>query len=294
MTDTESDAPVSDAPVSDAPVSDPPVMQRATATTRRPRWLRYALWQSRDYAVERALPSMIVAGLFEFLGVLFVRGAAKTGPGSVPASTIARYGSIEAAHRAMIESTTMLVMRQFIGAIVFLGALFAINGLISNDRKTGYYRFLFAKPVSPERYYGQAFVINGIGYLAAVTLLMLLWGAFVVPILSVDLLAAIGAVYLCYAGITFLLSAVAKWDWLLLVAVALVSTLLWTRYGESTNPAARLLYFLPPLTRVDAVYAAATQHLALPWRLLAWLGGYGLACFAAGLVVLRTRRLATP
>jgi hypothetical protein len=86
MTDTESDAPVSDAPVSDAPVSDapvsdPPVMQRATATTRRPRWLRYALWQSRDYAVERALPSMIVAGLFEFLGVLFVRGAAKTGPG---------------------------------------------------------------------------------------------------------------------------------------------------------------------------------------------------------------------
>lgn len=270
------------------------LMESGTTGSRRPRMLRYALWQCRDYVVERGLPTIIVGALFGFLGAMPIRELIKAGPVNVPTSMIARYGSIDAAQRAMIENTSMIFLRQFVGSIVFLGALFAMNGLVSNDRKNGFYRFLFAKPVSPERYYGQAFLLHAAGFVLAMVLLMLLWGAFIVPVLGVDLLLAMLVVYLCYAGIAFLLTAAAKWDWLSLVAVALVSTLLWSKFGESTNPLARLLYLLPPLTRVDAVYAAATQHLPLPWHTLAWLGGYGAACYAAGLFVLHTRRLATP
>jgi hypothetical protein len=37
---------------------------------------------------------------------------------------------------------------------------------------------------------------------------------------------------------------------------------------------------------------ASGAPIVIPWSILAWLAGYGAACFAAGLIVLRYRRLA--
>jgi hypothetical protein len=99
-------------------------------------------------------------------------------------------------------------------------------------------------------------------------------------------------VFLCYAGTGFLLSAAARWDWLSLVFVTVATSVLRDRFGSSSSAFARLLYLLPPLHRADAVYAAIAEGVALPWHSAAWLAGYGAACFVAGLVVLRYRRLA--
>ena len=77
-----------------------------------------------------------------------------------------------------------------------------------------------------------------------------------------------------------------------------MSVLLWQRFGTSTHPLATLLYLLPPLHRVNEIFASvpgapgAAAPIATPWPLLAWLAGYGAACYLAGLVVLRYRRLA--
>jgi len=183
---------------------------------------------------------------------------------------------------------------------VFVGALFAMNGIVANDRKQGFYRFLFAKPMTPARYYGQAFFVHWAGFVAVMIVLGLVYGALIWPVLSRPLLLVIALMFVAYSGIAFLLSAAARWDWMSLVAVTVGATFLWARFGESTHPLSRLLYLLPPLHLVDEVYAsvsgapvyASGAPTVIPWSILAWLAGYGAACFAAGLVVLRYRRLA--
>lgn len=280
-------------------------MDPATPTTSTPhtamaarhtRMGRYALWQARDYFFERGMPTMIVVGLSGFvfgaLPLYTILDPVKGG--LVSRSLVTEHGSMAAARAALMADASLLFLGQFLGAVTFLGALFAMNGLVSNDRKHGFYKLLFAKPVTPERYYGQAFLVNSAGFAIAILLLGLLWETYVAPALSVDMLVAVLLVYLCYAGVAFFLSAAAKWDWLSLVVVAVASTELWRLYGESTHPLATLLYLLPPLMQVNPVFGAVTQRLPLPWGSLAWLAGYGVVAFLGALYVLRHRRLATP
>jgi hypothetical protein len=267
---------------------------------RRARMGRYALWQLRDYLFDRGAPTFIVATLFGYLGLQPLLGSLQRHGGSVPPGLVARYGSEAAARAVMMNEFNFMFLRGFIGTLVFLGALFAMNGIVANDRKLGFYRFLFAKPVAPARYYGQAFLIHWAGFLGVMTLLGLIYGALVWPVLSWPLMAVVALTFLCYAGIAFLLSAAARWDWLSLVAVSVAASYLWGRFGGSTSPLAKLLYLLPPLHRTDEVYAsvagrptfaAGAQHV-LPWGSIWWIAGYGAACFVLGLIVLRHRRLA--
>ena len=73
-----------------------------------------------------------------------------------------------------------------------------------------------------------------------------------------------------------------------------------TLIGASTHPVARLLYLLPPLHRANEVYLSVSgtpvvgsaSPGGIPWALVAWLTGYGVVCYVAGLAVLRHRRLA--
>jgi hypothetical protein len=267
---------------------------------RRARVGAYALWQLRDYFKDRGLPTLIVALLSGYLGLspIIERMPRRTDP--LPPMLLARFGSAEAVYAARMMDFNHAFLRGILGTLVFLGALFAMNGIVANDRKQGFYRFLFAKPMTPARYYGQAFFVHWAGFVAVMIVLGLVHGVLIWPVLSRPLLIVIALMFVAYAGIAFLLSAAARWDWMSLVAVTVAATFLWGRYGESTHPLARLLYLLPPLHRADDVYAsvsgvpmyASGASTVIPWSILAWLAGYGAACFAAGLVVLRYRRLA--
>jgi hypothetical protein len=262
-----------------------------TMPRRHARMDRYALWQFRDYLFDRGAPTLIVSVLFGYLGVAPIRAMISHGLTVTPAM-VQRYGSIEAARAATVHDMSAAFLHTFVGSIVFLGALLAMNGIVANDRKLGYFRFLFTKPVSPSRYYGQAFVLHGIGYLLVIALLALVYGAVMVPVLTSSFLAGLGLAYFFYASIAFLLSAAARWDWLSLVAVTVASTLAWEKFGESTHPFAKLLYLLPPVHKTDEVYRAVASGVALPSHTVAWLAGYGACCLAGALVVLRYRRLA--
>jgi ABC-type transport system involved in multi-copper enzyme maturation permease subunit len=264
----------------------------ASPRARGARLVAYAPWQMRDYLMDRGAPTVLIGLLFGYMvGGGMMRGVnlslQQMSPGAV-----ARAGGAAAARAAAIADLTTVFLETALGNLVFLGALFAMNGIVANDRKQGFYRFLFSKPVSPDRYYGQAFVVHWAGFLVAVTALGLVYHALIGPVLTVPLYAAVTLMYLCYAGIAFALSAAARWDWLSLVAVTVASNYLWLVYGTSTGPAAWLLYLFPPIHRTSTVYAAVAGGMALPWHLLAWYAGYGATCFAIGLVVLRHRRLA--
>jgi ABC-type transport system involved in multi-copper enzyme maturation permease subunit len=258
---------------------------------RRARLGAYTRWQLRDYVLNRGAPTIIVALLIGYLGVSSMLAKLSSGEGP-PARLIRQYGSIHAAHVAMRHDLSIAFVTSFIGFFAFLGALFAMNGIVSNDRKLGFYRFLFAKPVTPAAYYGTEFMVNGLCFLVVTCALALLYGAIVEPVLSAPLLIAITAGYLCYAGLGFALSAASRWDWLSLVVVAGAADVLWMRYGASASPFAVLLHLLPPVNRTSAIYAAATGGMALPWQSVLWLAGYGAIAFVAGLAILRHRRLA--
>jgi hypothetical protein len=48
-----------------------------------------------------------------------------------------------------------------LGAMIFLGALFAMNGIVANDRKQGFSASCSPSRSTPSRYYGQAFSCTG-------------------------------------------------------------------------------------------------------------------------------------
>ncbi len=252
----------------------------------------YGLWQLRDYVMDRGLPTAIVAGLFGYLNVGPSLPRLRASVANISPEQIARWGGAAQAEAALMSDYNAIFLGSFLGVVVFLGALFAMNGIVANDRKLGYYRFLFAKPLSPVRYYGQAFFIHWVGYLAVVSALAAVYGVVVWPMLSLPLVYVLALMFLLYGGIAFALSAAARWDWLSLVTITVLATYVWGRYGASTSPMAKLLYLLPPLHRTAELYGAVARGVPLDWPLLLWFAGYGAACLAIGLVVLRYRRLA--
>ena len=262
----------------------------------------YALWQLRDYLKDRGVSTLVVAALSAYLGWSMMTD---TSPMPRPtdaasAELLVRFGSAGAVYAARMAEFSFHFMRSMLGAMIFLGALFAMNGIVANDRKQGFFRFLFAKPVTPSRYYGQAFLVHCVGFLLVMVLLALLYGVIVWPVLTLQFMLVVGLMFVAYAGVAFLLSAAARWDWLSLVAVSVASVFLWSKFGASTHPLAKLLYLLPPLHRADEVYVAvsgtpvisAAGAPAVPWPLVSWFAGYGILCYIAGLIVLRFRRLA--
>jgi ABC-type transport system involved in multi-copper enzyme maturation permease subunit len=260
----------------------------------------YALWQLRDYIKDRGVSTVIVGTLSGYIGLSFMDQPMPRPSDAVPAALLARFGSAEAVYAARMAEFNFLFLSGMLGALIFLGALFAMNGIVANDRKQGFFRLLFAKPVTPSRYYGQAFVVHWLGFIAVMTLLGALYGVIIWPVLTAPLIVVVALMFVAYAGIAFLLSAAARWDWLSLVAVSVAADFFWRKFEASAHPLAKLLYLLPPLHRAQEVYVAvsgaraisAVQVPGIPWPLLGWLVGYGVVCYLAGLLVLRHRRLA--
>ncbi|MDQ2666378.1 MAG: hypothetical protein M3Z05_10245 [Gemmatimonadota bacterium] len=269
-----------------------PATAVSTAPSRGARLTRYGLWQLRDFFIDRGIGLIVIGVLLGYLTISPELPRLHANIAALPPKLIVKWGGMAGATAMMMKDFNEMFLRKFLGGMVFVGAVLAMNGIVANDRRLGYYRFLFTKPLAPWRYYGQAFVINTLGFATVITLLGAVYGGLVWPILSGRLLLVVTLMFVMYAGVTFLLSAAARWDWLSLVTVAVASTFFWERYQDSPAVLAKLLYFLPPLHRTNEVYKALAMAEPLPWPLVEWYAGYGIACFVAGLVVLRYRRLA--
>lgn len=247
----------------------------ALVDNRRARLARYAPWFARDYLTNQGPSTALVVLLVAFLSLQGITAAG---------------GSVDAAPAELLER----VLRQLLSTLVFLGTFFATNGIIANDRKQGFYKFLFSKPVAPTRYYATTFAVYGVGLLLVSLVLLGIWAFVVRPVFPPAFVPVILLMYLAYGGIGFLLSAAWRFDWISLVTVLLVANVGWNFWGDSSGPVYWLLHVLPPVHRADAVYdLMLSSTTEVPWGSIAWLGGYGLACFLLGLVVIRKRPLGT-
>jgi hypothetical protein len=122
-----------------------------------------------------------------------------------------------------------------------------------------------------------------------------IWSITVRPTFPIELLVIVALMYVAYGGLGFLLSAVWRFDWLSLVTVVVVADTGWRLWGNTSGIRYYLLHLLPPVHRAGDLYALVANDTVtrLPWPSIAWLGGYGLACFLLGILVVHKRPLGT-
>jgi hypothetical protein len=237
----------------------------------RGRLARYALYQTRDYLIERGLPTLLVGGIL-FLPVFFA---------------LAR--PIEQELPSLLVLSALAALMPIFGIVA---VLLGVNGLIANDRQRGYFRFLFSKPISVTRYYLQAFVINGVGTIGMVCFLVLVLVTLGGSPFPWSVVSYMALFYLCAGGVGFLLSVLTRFDWVALGIIwALAQTLRQLAYQMSGWYFEILNVLLPPahlMTRIAGDYA---QGIGTPTRSLLWIGGYGVIALLLGVLALRLRPL---
>lgn len=236
------------------------------------RLARYTWWMLRDYAMERALSTALITVLMVTPAVVSARqtfGAAwgKTGG---PLVSVELLGSL---------------------LLVFAGAatLFAINGISSLDRKFGYFRFLFAKPLSIPRYYAVLFLVHGAGVLLILGTLYALWALDAGARMPPGAFLYVAIVYALLGGIGFFFSAMTQADGLLVVAVWAGSTLLRGWYAGRDGITGAIVTVLPPVERLGELRRSLLDGSGADPTLVAWYVGYGAVCFVLGLVILHRR-----
>lgn len=230
---------------------------------------RYAPYQALDFALDRGRSALVVLALFWLQAVLTVRNS----PG---------------VDRAELAGAIFQQMMPLVG---FILVIFAINGIVAGDRKSGAFRMLLGKPVSAAGLYGQAFLVNGIGT-------MLLGAVFGVGFaLLIDPGIAAGAAtiyvvlyYLLLGGIGFAMSTVARLDWASTTAVWVGALLVRSVLPVEESWYGSVLDVIVPPT--DALAAVGTAILAgeAPMSLdVIHAAVYGALAFAAGMARLIRR-----
>lgn len=232
---------------------------------------KYSLWQFRDYVMEKGISIVIIGVLWGYLQLLPIR------------------------HTLPDEPTQELITRlvtMLATTLVLIAVFISVNGIISTDRKLGYFRFMFAKPVSPVRYYGQLFVVHLAGLLAGMLVLAGLFFFFAGTFDVWNLLLYTSLLYLALGGIGFFISAATKHDWVALAAVWLGSAVLRGLYAGGRDWRAATVELLPPVHKVDALARSLLTSGTAPLADVAWVGGYGALFFVLGLILVQRRPLA--
>jgi hypothetical protein len=238
--------------------------------TVRARLGRYARWQMRDYVM---------------------------GPGGITILFVVLLIFLTSRTQGMGGADQHLPpLDWLIEAVAILGSVFATSGLISDDRSRNYYRFLFAKPMDPLRYYGQAFVLRGLVVILIAAFIAGVASAitFSIPMLGAVLYTAI--MYVFVGGITICQSTVWRFAWVGSLAMYLVSKLVAQMASLGTGIAqpwracwAVLHVVLPPFPQEDFLHPLLTSvpHWGAMAGSIAWCVGYGCLALAAAALVIK-------
>jgi hypothetical protein len=236
---------------------------------------RYSLWQLRDFALERGVAILIIGFLWGYVLIEPMRRALGQQVITGPQGT-----------------TVFAIALQVSSAIVSLSVLIALNGIVSTDRKLGYYRFLFSKPVNPVFYYGQLFFVYMLGVLVSMLVLSSLLH-MIIPTFSVlHFLLYTALIYIAMGGIGFFVSVATRFDWLTLAAVWLGSRALRSLYSPRHDWRSKAVELLPPVHKLDDVANTMITSGSAHATDVLWLLGYGVLFFVLGLVALRWGSLA--
>ena len=238
------------------------------------RLAKYSLWQFRDFFFNHGIGIAIIGLLWGWVLIAPLRQAMGNQLGAIPATPV------------------WALVLQISSAVVSVSVLIAMNGIVSTDRKNGYYRFLFSKPINRVLYYAQSFFVYMIGVLLIMAVLASLLHA-VLPSFSVrNFLMYAALMYVAMGGIGFFLSVATRYDWLTLAAVWLGARILRGLYSGRSGWRGKAVQLLPPVHRLDDVANSLIGTGSAHSTDVLWLAGYGTIFFALGLLILRHGSLA--
>ncbi|HEY3257483.1 MAG TPA: hypothetical protein VGJ64_01395 [Gemmatimonadaceae bacterium] len=229
---------------------------------------RYSYWQLRDFVRERGVALIITSTLL---------GLAVIGP-----MTSMLGANID-------EASARRILTAAMPQVVVIAAVIALNGLVSTDRKLGYYRFLFSKPVSIPAYYAQYFAVSFAGFLAVFGLLLGVFAIMVRPVNPIGPLVFCSLVYLSLGGIAFLISSVFNYDWPVLAGVLLGSAMINGFWADRGGWRMIIRDILPPVHKLSPSMTDIMSLGSVNTKAVLWLLGYSAVCFVAGLFVLWRR-----
>lgn len=259
-----------------APEHDELPLDAAEAPLRR--YLRY---QVRDFALYRGSFLVVMAMIGLYLAWYVTRFAAGA-PQPIPPS-------------AFLEMS-VVAMSLFTG----LGVTLSTYGLVARERERGQQRFLFAKPVGVVPYYLQKLAVALGGFLLVALVLVLLAGlVFGQPVDLPLVMGAVSALAIMGGGTAFLLSTLFRYDSPIAGILAVANIPLWVLTHEATlrfpvlRTIGQLHWVLPPLHAIEAFVDTTPMSGLSPLTAWLWMVGYGLACIAGGVAVLRRRSITT-
>ena len=233
---------------------------------KRARLLRYARCQAGDYVVERGIVTLLFS-------VMTLIG---------PAIDILTHRAGQHEPSIIMALTTM----------IFVAVMFSSQGLISQPRKLGYYRLVFAKPVNPLAFYAQLFAVNLVCTIAFTVVAALLFSAFVahVDAVAVGTLTALSFVLL--GGVGFLASSLFNYDSVGVFAFFAASVVLNELAKMYTGLAPRAVVLLMPTEHLLALRTGLVPGAGFAGGDVRWVLGYGVVFFLLGCIVTRYRQLA--
>jgi hypothetical protein len=250
------------------------IHQQPASVTMRARIGAYAVWQAWDFVRDRGWGVLLIGLLVGGPIVFFSQEAMSIGAGD-PAAQLAS-----------------MLMERVVAPYLPLFVLLAINRIVSADRKMGYYRLLFSKPLSIATFYAQRFAVHLAGLAACVFILCVLVRMGGVPITVGGIVVYTIILYIAMGGVGFLLSIVTRFDWPALLGAWYGASVLHTIVNfrwPSWEPAIRVL---PPSWLVDEVRNTLLRGDVPSFGTLTWLLGYGIGCCVLGLFLLRRQALA--
>jgi hypothetical protein len=235
---------------------------------------KYSLWQFRDFVIDRGIAILIIGLLWGYALIAPFRAA--------------RGSQIQ----LNASSPIWPLLITLTSSVVSISVLIAVNGIVSTDRKLGYYRFLFSKPVSVVAYYVQLCFVHMVGVVAAMLVLSVILRTIVPDFSIVNYLLYTVLIFVGMGGIGFFISVATRFDWVSLAAVWLGSRALRDFYGAKPGLPGRLVQVLPPVHKLDALANSLITNGSAPSSDVIWLLAYGSLFFVLGLVLLRQRSLA--
>jgi len=221
--------------------------------------LRYLGWQIWDRTGPRVLASWFI--------MLAVLAAMHSGMGNSPPP----------------DDRLRMILTQLHQQMLFVSMLLLTNSIVATDRTQGYFRFYFAKPVSPVWFYGQALVLAFAGAIAASAGCVVLSAWLIKPLWLWPLVLHAISLFALMGLMMFVLSMVTRYDWLFLILALVLTIFVRARWPVAKGGFGRVVNaILPPVHLIGwDVTPSPAQWL--------WIGGWSVGLFLLGLAILRWR-----
>lgn len=238
---------------------------------KRRQAIGYAPWQLWDFLFDRGIALLLIG---------FLMGASVLWPGYL-------------ALRATMppELVPLKLLEVATAQMISVFAVVAASGIVANDRMGGYYRFLFSKPVRMPAYYALQFLVTLVGAVLVTLILLSAFWLILGWVSPTAPLVMMIATYLALGGTIFFFSTFTRLDWGMLVVLWGASALARGIYG-SRDWYQLARWVLPPTHQIDKLRGALFAGTEIDVAGVAWLVGYGVAFFLAGLLVLHRKAIA--